>query len=154
MNPQTAQRCEKEGCRNDLRRTPRVKESELQADEESAVPAVSETCTAPDESQPESLGTPKLHTLRFLIEDRQELEVKDGDIIGRNEAGSEHLQNFPTVSRRHIQVFKQHGAWRMKNLAETNGTWLNDKPVPQNEEREINMGDVLKLSSGCHLMVM
>ena len=92
-------------------------------------------------------------TLRFLIEDRQELEAKDSDIIGRNAVGADFLQNFPTVSRNHIRVFKQNGAWWMKNLTETNETWLNGKPVPQNEEREINEGDVLNLSSKCRLSV-
>jgi pSer/pThr/pTyr-binding forkhead associated (FHA) protein len=56
------------------------------------------------------------------------------------------------VSRKHIQIFRRGKEWWLKNLSD-NGTWLNGKPVPQNEERAIGFGDELKLSSKCRLLV-
>lgn len=151
-NPSTARRCEK--CEESINRSPLVEESTLQAVGENVASAVSEICSPLDEDQQEPLSAPKKHTIKLLIEDRYELKVEDGSIVGRNAVGSNYLQDFPTVSRDHIQIFRQNGIWLMKNLAETNGTWLNDKPVAPGEEREISDGDVLKLSSKCRLMVM
>jgi pSer/pThr/pTyr-binding forkhead associated (FHA) protein len=91
--------------------------------------------------------------LTLLAESGLEIgKAGDGDIIGRAGVGSDYLIKFPTVARKHIQVFRQNGAWRLKNLSD-NGTFLNGREVPQNGEREMNMGDELKLSTRCRLTV-
>ncbi|MDR1164365.1 MAG: FHA domain-containing protein [Deltaproteobacteria bacterium] len=80
-------------------------------------------------------------------------EAQNGEIVGRQEVGSACLQEFPTVSRRHFQVFFQEGRWLLKNFSD-NGTWVNDELVPVGQEKEINSGDALKLSSRCRLTVI
>jgi pSer/pThr/pTyr-binding forkhead associated (FHA) protein len=145
-----------QGCGKNISRLPLVDEDAPQAEAESGGPAVMEQVPAGGRAAPSS----EIHsrvaseaTLSILTEDGSEIKARDGDIIGRNSVGSDYLQKFPTVSRKHIQVFWRDGAWRLKNLSD-NGTWLKGEPVPQNDEREINMGDELKLSSKCRLRVM
>ena len=143
-------------CGEDLSRKPLVDESTLEAEAENAASAVSEIEA---ESRPapsaEIHGPQVVETiLRLLTEGGLEIaKAHDGAIVGRAEVGSDYLQNFPTVSRKHIQVFRRNGTWWLKNLSD-NGTWLNGQEVPQNEERETNLGDELKLSTKCRLMVM
>ena len=73
--------------------------------------------------------------------------VKDGDVVGRQGVGAENLKSFKTVSRRHARFFKEEGKWFVEDLNSTNGTFVNDEPVPPNQKREINDGDTIKLSS-------
>jgi hypothetical protein len=91
--------------------------------------------------------------LSFKTDDGQVFSVRSGDIVGRNQAGSEVLQLYPTVSRYHIHVRFRDGGWHIKNLSD-NGTWLNNHPIPQGQEAELNPMDELNLSSKCHLLVL
>ncbi len=104
------------------------------------------------QAKPPSLASGEA-ALSILAEGGLEIgRARDGDIVGRQGVGSDYLVKFPTVSRKHIQLFWQNGAWRLKNLSD-NGTILNGREVPQNEEWEINPGDELKLSTKCRLTV-
>lgn len=111
-------------------------------------------------------------TLTFLTSCDRQLQARDGDIIGREAVGaqlqqledwSNYLDQFLTVSRRHIKVFTRNGEWWLKNLSDdrpTSSTCLNDQAIPQNEERKLEMGHILELGyefeshTKCRLKVM
>lgn len=96
-------------------------------------------------------------TLTFLTNCGLHIQAHNGDIIGREAVGaqlqpldewSNYLDQFSTVSRKHIKVFTKNGEWWLKNLSDdqpTSSTWLNDQSIPQNEERKLEMSHILKL---------
>jgi len=88
-----------------------------------------------------------------LIGDGFSIVVKNGDVIGRQAAGAEFLKNFKTVSRRHARFSKEGGKWYVEDLNSTNGTYVNNKPIPPNQKVEIKEGDVISLSSQVALRV-
>jgi hypothetical protein len=81
------------------------------------------------------------------------IEVKSGDIIGRQEIGADFFQDYPTVSRRHAQMFKRSSKWFVKNFSD-NLVFINEKTVKVGEEVEVLSGDMISLSSKCTLTVL
>ena len=81
------------------------------------------------------------------------ITVKSGDIVGRQGVGSEHLKYFKTVSRKHAKFYKDGGRWFVEDLGSTNGTFLNDRPIPPNQKHEIKDGYIIKLSTQVSLRV-
>jgi len=79
--------------------------------------------------------------------------VKNGDIVGRQGVGAEHLKKFKTVSRKHIRVYKEGNKWFIEDLQSTNGTYLNNELITPNKKYEIKNGDTIKLSSQVELKV-
>jgi pSer/pThr/pTyr-binding forkhead associated (FHA) protein len=150
-NPSGALFCSK--CKEDISRLSPVEEPEpgIEAVEEIGRAQAANQSATPAKTPNRSGGEA---ALTILAEGGLEIgKARDGDIIGRAEVGSDYLLKFPTVSRKHIQVFRKNGAWRLKNMSD-NGTFLNGQEVPQNGEMEINMGDELKLSTKCRLTVL
>lgn len=45
------------------------------------------------------------------------------------------------VSRRHAQIFCDREPYRIVDMGSSNGTWVNDIPLPANEVRELHDGD-------------
>ncbi len=45
------------------------------------------------------------------------------------------------VSRRHSQIFCDREPYRIVDLGSSNGTWVNDIPLPANEVRDLHDGD-------------
>ena len=88
-----------------------------------------------------------------LIGEGFSIVVKNGDVVGRQGAGAEFLKNFKTVSRRHARFSKEGGKWYVEDLNSTNGTYVNNKPIPPNQKVEIKDGDVISLSSQVALRV-
>ncbi len=88
-----------------------------------------------------------------LLGDGFSIVVKSGDVVGRQGIGAESLRGFKTVSRRHARFYKKGDKWLVEDVGSTNGTFVNDKPVPQGSGQEIKNGDVIKLSSQVALKV-
>ncbi|MDR1079971.1 MAG: FHA domain-containing protein [Deltaproteobacteria bacterium] len=66
--------------------------------------------------------------------------------------GSEILERWPTVSRRHLKVSFREGRWSVKNLS-TNGTYVNGRLLEVDAESEVAPGDELRLSTRVALKV-
>ncbi len=49
------------------------------------------------------------------------------------------------VSRRHVQIFCDRLPYRITDLGSSNGTLVNDIPLPANEVRELRSGDVIAI---------
>jgi diguanylate cyclase (GGDEF)-like protein len=76
---------------------------------------------------------------RFSL-DRAEL------VIGRD-AGCEVALPIDTVSRRHCRLRVNGNAVFLTDLGSTNGTALNDEPIPANEEFALRSGDKVRVGS-------
>jgi len=155
-NERGAMVCAQPGCEDDLSGVMPVEEPEPQVEAGSGPPAVPAPtpAQAPGPAPASHVPTKPEAIIRLLTEDGREIMAQNGDKIGRNAIGTEYLQNFPTVGREHIQVFSQNEAWRLKNISQTNPTFLNGQEVPRGEEREIKPGDELKLSTKCRLLIV
>jgi pSer/pThr/pTyr-binding forkhead associated (FHA) protein len=79
--------------------------------------------------------------------------VRDGETVGRMAKGSEVLQGYPTVSRRHLVVVCREGRWSVRNLS-SNGSYVNGNFADVGIELEVTDGDELMLSSRCRLTVV
>jgi len=92
--------------------------------------------------------------LLLLAKDGQKIVAKNGDSIGRTELGADYQLKFPTVSPKHIQVFKRERTWYLKNISTSSRAYVNEQEVPWGAEREIKAGDELRLSVRCHLKIL
>ena len=88
-----------------------------------------------------------------LVGDGFQIIVKSGDVVGRQGVGAEYLNGFKTVSRRHARFYKKGDQWFIEDVGSTNGTFVNDRPIPPNQRHEIKDGDTVKLSSQVSLRV-
>ncbi|MBF0407679.1 MAG: FHA domain-containing protein [Candidatus Riflebacteria bacterium] len=75
-----------------------------------------------------------------------ELEIEDGDILGRDTAGKTFLQAFPGVSRKHAVITYNGKAWEIEDLGSTNGTYINSRQIPSGKKAVIKSGDKLGIS--------
>jgi len=81
-----------------------------------------------------------------LIYENTKIMINDGDIVGREAKGSDILNNFPTVSRRHAKFEKKGGKWFVIDLETTNGTYVDDVMIEHNKRIEIKNGTRIGLS--------
>ena len=91
--------------------------------------------------------------LRLQTEEGEIFTVCSGDIVGRAQAGSDILQNYPTVSRFNLRLTCRERIWFVSNLSD-NGTWVNGQEALTGEEIAIKPGDELALSSKCRLKIL
>lgn len=73
--------------------------------------------------------------------------VRPGDIVGRHFNGSQYLQSYKTVSRRHARFTKEMGKWYVEDLESTNGTYLNGERLVPGRKYEISNGSMITLST-------
>ena len=81
---------------------------------------------------PRSLGLPAAEELRAA-----------SLLIGRSSACALVLAD-DTVSRRHAELRVEDGAWVLRDLGSSNGTWVNGRRVV---EAEVRPGDVVQLGA-------
>lgn len=74
-----------------------------------------------------------------------------GEIIGRNGAGAEYLQQFNTVSRKHCIVRLGSDGWGIEDCGSSNGTYVNGRRI--SGLSPISDNDLVELSHGCALRV-
>ncbi|MBF0543763.1 MAG: FHA domain-containing protein [Candidatus Riflebacteria bacterium] len=83
--------------------------------------------------------------LRLKIEE-VELELEDGDILGREATGKTLLKSFSGVSRNHA-LFTYNGKnWEIEDLHSTNGTFINGEKISSEKKYPIKIGDRLGIS--------
>lgn len=156
-NSPSAFYCQK--CQEDITRLPVIEDSDCPPIQHLTNPSpvlTGKDCFEPTDGKLSnmnySVASPSNHLI-FKTDDDQSFEVTDGEFVGRAKAGSDILQYYDTVSRIHIQVFMENGRWLIRNMSD-NGTWLNGEIIAQGDCREISLGDELKLSSKCRLLVI
>jgi len=81
------------------------------------------------------------------------LPVKDGDILGREHAGSDLFAAFNTVSRRHAKITGPGGEWAIEDMGSTNGTYVNGRKLEVGKKYPIEANDIVALSKSCEFRV-
>ncbi|MBP5274232.1 MAG: FHA domain-containing protein [Abditibacteriota bacterium] len=81
----------------------------------------------------------------LVLDDGSRFPVTDGLVIGRENALSDRLSGYLTVSRRHCMLILRPEGLFVKDLGSTNGTFVNGKRAG-NEETPLQNGDSLELS--------
>ncbi len=70
------------------------------------------------------------------------IDSDDGLSMGREE-GNTVVIDLDNVSRRHAMVSNREGKYFVKDLGSTNGTYLNDAEI--HEEQPLRTGDLIKV---------
>ena len=78
--------------------------------------------------------------------------------IGRADPASGHQPDIDlsmdiAVSRRHAEIRRVQGAYRIIDLGSTNGTVVDDKQIPRQQEVPLADGDEIRLGENCKLTV-
>ena len=76
----------------------------------------------------------------------EKLEIKNGDIIGRDNKWGSYLDKFQTVSRKHAQFTFLDEIWYIEDCGSTNGTYINNEDIRGKGKVSIKNGDKIGLS--------
>jgi len=76
------------------------------------------------------------------------IEVKDGDILGRtNGPHTVTLGKFPVISSNHAKVTRKNNEWFITDLNSTNKTYVNGVKLEPNVPTKIKQDDVVILAN-------
>ena len=78
--------------------------------------------------------------------DGREIEVRDGEVVGRSVVGKEVLDIHEEISRRHAQFVRSEGAWFVIDLNSSNGTFLDEKRITPMERVLLRNGQQIRIS--------
>lgn len=84
-------------------------------------------------------------TLKLVYEDNT-LDIKDGDIVGREAMGENFLADKLTVSREHAKFIQKNKKWYVVDMGSTNKSYVNGKEIKTNKEILLHDRDELGLS--------
>ena len=76
------------------------------------------------------------------------LEIKHNDVIGRESLLNEYIKDNLKISRFHCRFIFENSSWFIKDENSTNGTFINDIQLKENEKKLIQNNDKLKISLG------
>jgi pSer/pThr/pTyr-binding forkhead associated (FHA) protein len=82
----------------------------------------------------------------YLVYETNELQIENGDILGREAKGDSFLADKLTVSRKHAKLTQKDNQWFVTDLGSTNGTYLNGKRIESHKEVALHDNDTLGLS--------
>jgi pSer/pThr/pTyr-binding forkhead associated (FHA) protein len=82
----------------------------------------------------------------YLVHEGKDIPVTAQVSIGRSKKNNIVIED-ELVSRRHVLIQKKKAAYFIKDLKSTNGTLLNNKPVPPGEFHPLYEDDVIKIGS-------
>lgn len=88
----------------------------------------------------------------FIICKNLKIEIKNGDILGREYIGRDFLDS--TVSRKHIKFIFENNNWYIEDLNSTNGTFINNSRISIDEKVLINNNDLVNLSSKVSIKIL
>ena len=74
------------------------------------------------------------------------VEDEDGVIIGRSRSNSNYAVNNIMLSRRHARVYLKDGKYMVEDFGSQNGTFIDRLKVMPGRDKEIRVGDILKLA--------
>lgn len=77
------------------------------------------------------------------------LEIKENDdyVIGRDDVGSDYLENKSFVSRHHLRIQQKTGEVIITHIAQTNPTLLDGKALAKDVPTVLRKGDLLALGA-------
>ncbi len=81
-----------------------------------------------------------------LIYENNTLDIKDGDIVGREAKGENFLSDKLTVSREHAKFVQRNNKWYIIDMGSTNKCYLNGEVIETNKEITLHNNDELGLS--------
>jgi hypothetical protein len=86
--------------------------------------------------------------LFFHHSDGWSMELKDGDILGRN-AGShtDRLGSFPVISGTHARITYENGAWHITDQKSTNKTYVGGALAQPGVPVRLKNNDVVQLAN-------
>ncbi len=70
--------------------------------------------------------------------------IEKSNYVGRESGMSEYLQNKPYVSRKHAELIHENDRFYIRNISQTNYTYVNNIKIPQ-ERYELHDGDEIGL---------
>jgi hypothetical protein len=99
-------------------------------------------------------ATARPSTLRLVVVEAggaplrsgQTLEIAESAVLGRAERADIVLADA-AISSEHVRLQRVGQAWVVTDLGSTNGTRLNDTPLPSRGETTLAPGDVLSLGN-------
>jgi len=66
-------------------------------------------------------------------------------LIGRDSTRADLVLAHAWVSRAHARIYADRDPCRIEDLGSSNGTLINDTPLPPNEPRDLRAGDVISI---------
>jgi pSer/pThr/pTyr-binding forkhead associated (FHA) protein len=88
--------------------------------------------------------------VRFVIvspaRQQRAISVRLPILVGRGEEAKVRIQQ-DTVSRRHCEFFAAEDEVFVRDLGSTNGTWLDDEPIPTNAATAVPAGAVVRVGT-------
>jgi len=86
----------------------------------------------------------KERTLKVRFKNRS-FNIKTVITIGRDEKNDIAIQGDPLISRRHAMIEKEGDNFYITDKGSTNGTYLNNNPIPPKTKIMIKKGDVIQV---------
>ncbi len=86
----------------------------------------------------------KTRVARLRFKNRS-VNINKAISIGRDEGNDIVIHDDPLVSRRHALIEKEGDVYYVMDKGSTNGTYLNNNPIPKLERVLIKGGDVLTI---------
>ena len=86
----------------------------------------------------------KSKSMRLRFKDRS-ININKIITIGRDKNNGIVINDDPLVSRRHATIEKEGSNYFVMDNGSTNGTYLNNNPIPRFEKTKIKRGDVITL---------
>ena len=96
---------------------------------------------------PETEGAGAEKQTRYVLaalEGEYVYEVTERAVVGREAGMQEYLSSKPYVSRRHAELWAENGHLFVKNLSQTNYTFVNNQKIPEGD-CEVHEGDEVGL---------
>lgn len=103
-----------------------------------------ETIYKRDDKRKNEVRKVKTKAARLRFKDRS-VNINRTITIGRDARNDIALSNDPLVSRQHALIEKEGGIYYLMDRGSTNGTYLNNNPIPKCERVRIKSGDVIMI---------
>ena len=86
----------------------------------------------------------KTQAIQLKFRERS-VDVTKNIYIGRNDSCAISIKDDPLVSRKHALIEHTNGSYYISDCCSTNGTYVNNQPVPGDQKVEIKSGDVIRI---------
>ena len=84
----------------------------------------------------------------MILEDdqgeKEEIRISETPfVIGRTTANADYAGDARGISRRHLQMDYEDGAYYVTDLNSTNGVYINENKIPEGERSIVENGDII-----------
>lgn len=73
------------------------------------------------------------------------IDIKRMITIGRDPQSDIVIKDDPLVSRRHALIEREESVYYITDKGSTNGTYINNNPIPKHEKVRIKKGDAIQV---------